>query len=237
MMNITDSSSGLSTEEISWFASRPGVRRRLIDSLMMLDNDDVDLGRLTRFGESVEIAGTCDGLLDNATLAHAAATLLQPARALEIGVRRGFTTCAIVAACPTVEMHMLDSWRPIYSDRPNPGPDLLRKQLSLIGHAGSAHFHQGNSHELLPQLAKNNLTFDLIVVDGDHTERGASEDLRDAFALLAPGGVLIFDDLVHPQHGYLRGVWRHWSSNLANTHRFAEYCDNGLGVGWAIRAA
>jgi predicted O-methyltransferase YrrM len=46
--------------------------------------------------------------------------------------------------------------------------------------------------------------FNLILVDGDHTQEGAEADLRDCFRLLEPGGALIFDDAV-PE---LLEVWR-----------------------------
>jgi predicted O-methyltransferase YrrM len=132
---------------------------------------------------------------------------------------------------------MMDSWRPIYSERPNPGPVLVRQQLRAAGHRGRPVFHQGNSHELMPKLfaLEPNLQFDVIVVDGDHTEAGADQDLRDTFPRIARGGVLIFDDLMHPSHRYLLDVWRRWTKKLADQFSFAEYLDDGLGVGWAVR--
>ena len=215
----------------------------MIAGLEKLDNDDVDLGRLARLRESLPDEPTLDpdrvtdAWLDNAIIAHAAAELLRPKRALEIGVRRGFASCAIVTGFDDVEMHLMDSWRPVYSDRPNPGPVLLREQLKAVGHHANAHFHQGNSHILLPQLFGQDplLKFDLVVVDGDHTESGADADLRDVFPHVAPGGVVIFDDLIHPQHRYLLDLWHRWRDTLAGEFDFAEYLDDGLGVGWALR--
>jgi predicted O-methyltransferase YrrM len=162
---------------------------------------------------------------------------ISPRRALEIGVRRGFTSCAVAAAATNIELHMMDSWRPVYADRANPGPPLIREQLHAIDHRGRATFHHGNSHELMPILftAEPQLQFDIIVVDGDHTEIGADQDLRDTFPRLTRGGVLIFDDLMHPQHKYLLNVWRRWSEALADDFEFAEYLEDGLGVGWAVR--
>jgi predicted O-methyltransferase YrrM len=227
----------ISPEAIAAHARRADTRRRLIDALELIDNDDCDLGRISRFKQTlVENAAHTD-LLDNCTIAHAAAELIRPRRALEIGVRRGFTSCAIVAGARDVEHHMMDSWRPIYSERPNPGPVLVRQQLLAAGHRGRPVFHQGNSHELLPRLfaAEPTLQFDIIVVDGDHTEPGADQDLRDTFPRVARGGVLIFDDLMHPSHRYLLDVWRRWRDKLAADFTFAEYLDDGLGVGWAVR--
>lgn len=49
-----------------------------------------------------------------------------------------------------------------------------------------------------------NATFQLITIDGDHSEVGAHEDLVDCWKLLEPNGFLLFDDIVHPAHLYLR---------------------------------
>jgi predicted O-methyltransferase YrrM len=227
----------ITADQIAQHARRADTRRRLIDALESIDNDDCDLGRISRFKQTLVDGEAHSDLLDNCTIAHAAAELMQPRRALEIGVRRGFTSCAIVAAARDVEHHMMDSWRPVYSDRPNPGPVLVRKQLIAAGHRGRPVFHQGNSHELLPRLfqAEPNLQFDILVVDGDHTEHGAEQDLADTFPRVARGGVLIFDDLMHPSHRYLLNVWRRWANKLGSDFTFAEYLDDGLGVGWAVR--
>jgi predicted O-methyltransferase YrrM len=229
--------SSVSADAIALHARRADTRRRLIDALELIDNDDCDLGRISRFKQTLDDGLAHTDLLDNCTIAHAAAELIQPRRTLEIGVRRGFTSCAIVAAARDVEHHMMDSWRPIYSERPNPGPVLVREQLLAAGHRGRPVFHQGNSHELLPRLfaAEPNLQFDLIVVDGDHTEAGADQDLRHTFPRVARVGVLIFDDLMHPSHRYLLNVWRRWREALSDDFTFAEYLDDGLGVGWAVR--
>src|SRR3954468_25022783 len=106
-------SSIVSPDAIAEHARRPSTRRRLIDALESIDNDDCDLGRISRFKQTMSEGEAHPDLLDNATIAHAAAELIKPRRALEIGVRRGFTSCAIVAGAHDVELHMMDSWRPI----------------------------------------------------------------------------------------------------------------------------
>jgi predicted O-methyltransferase YrrM len=220
-------------------ARRADVRSRLIEALERLANDDCDCGRVERFRQTLIRGAAHADLLDNATVAHAAAELLRPERALEVGVRRGFTCAAIATGCPTVELHLVDSWRPIYAERPNPGPQLVHRQLDTVGHLGRRVTHQGDSHSILPRLFDDHpdLAFDLIVIDGDHTESGADQDLADAFPRVAPKGVLIFDDLVHPSHRYLLSLWRRWRDRLAGEFSFAEYLNDGLGVGWAVRRA
>jgi len=50
--------------------------------------------------------------------------------------------------------------------------------------------------------------FDLITVDGDHSEEGAFDDLLNVIPHLNVGGILVFDDIAHPTHPYLLGVWK-----------------------------
>src|SRR4051794_39110828 len=76
------------------------TRARLIASLETLDNDDVDLARIEKLRGDLHP----QSWLDNAIIAHAAAELIKPRRALEIGVRRGFCSSAIVSANTNVEM-------------------------------------------------------------------------------------------------------------------------------------
>ncbi|MGH7178564.1 MAG: class I SAM-dependent methyltransferase [Tepidisphaeraceae bacterium] len=213
------------------------TRRRLIDALSRLEHDDYDAERIAILRQDLNDNSDECRFLDNAVIAHAAAELIRPSRALEIGVRRGFCAAALVAGAPRVEMHVMDAWPQIYAARPNPGSTLVRRQLQAVGHIGNAIYHHGNSHVMLPKLrsANRRLSYDLILVDGDHTERGAEQDLSDAFGLVGRGGVLIFDDLVHPQHRYLLKLWNAWRDKLESQFSFAEHVDCGLGVGWAVR--
>jgi predicted O-methyltransferase YrrM len=47
---------------------------------------------------------------------------------------------------------------------------------------------------------------DLAFVDGDHSALGGLTDLVNVWGKLRPGGHLVFDDISHPQHLYLRAV-------------------------------
>ncbi|HEX9659999.1 MAG TPA: class I SAM-dependent methyltransferase, partial [Rhodothermales bacterium] len=80
------------------------------------------------------------------------------------------------------------------------------------------------------------LCFDLMTVDGDHTARGASEDLRNVTTRLKLGGVLVFDDIAHPHHPDLRDVW---VREIVRSPMFRtwEFCDLGFGIGVAVRVS
>lgn len=89
-----------------------------------------------------------------------------------------------------------------------------------------------DSHKLLPgKELEWNKKFDLIYVDGDHTQDGAAKDLRDVWPLLAPGGSILIDDVFHKCNwdpdpanpsGFNFGVARAlWGFLQAHSHEFA----------------
>lgn len=83
----------------------------------------------------------------------------------------------------------------------------------------------GDSHDILPRLSHK---FDLIYVDGDHSEEGAVRDMDDCLRLLKPKGIMLIDDLDHPAHRYLRGAAERWAvvnKLIITVHNI------GLGVG------
>jgi predicted O-methyltransferase YrrM len=94
----------------------------------------------------------------------------------------------------------------------------------------------GNSHRALPDYFSKHpdLFFDLITVDGDHSEDGAEQDLREVVPHLKVGGILVFDDISHPAHPYLAQVWR---NVIESDSCFSSwgYSELGYGVALAIR--
>jgi predicted O-methyltransferase YrrM len=89
---------------------------------------------------------------------------------------------------------------------------------------------------VLPRLfsQRPDLTFDLITVDGDHSPRGAARDLQDVLPRLRIGGVLVFDDISHPQHPKLLEIWRRV---VVAERRYStwHFDDVGYGVAVAVR--
>lgn len=53
---------------------------------------------------------------------------------------------------------------------------------------------QGNSIEVLPKLVEQNLSFDVLLLDGDHNYYTVSKELASLDALVRPGGIVIIDD-------------------------------------------
>lgn len=184
---------------------------------------------LARFGSGWRYA---DIVVVLATLAD----LLQPRTYLEIGVRRGRSLCTVAAGAPAVDVYGFDLWMADYAGMDNPGAAFVEEELGRVGHRGRAVFIDGDSHVTVPRFLAEHptLTFDLITVDGDHSELGAAQDLAWVLPRLAVGGAVVFDDISHPLHPELLGVWR---TLIADQPRFSAwtYAGSGYGVGFALR--
>ena len=154
---------------------------------------------------------------DAATLLNWIARNLKPGNYLEIGVRRGRSMAQVLVESPETQAFGFDLWIPGYGSLPeqgihtaNPGPEFVLGELAKLGISKLPKLVRGDSHATLPvffQDPANPQSFDLILVDGDHTTEGARADLELAFAHLAPGGILIFDDICNTAHPELRGLW------------------------------
>ena len=133
-------------------------------------------------------------------------------------------------------MVLFDMWLKNYAGMDNPGPELVKSELTNVGHTGPVEFINGDSHKTVPQYFVDHpgSAFDIITVDGDHTNIGAAQDLADVMPRLKIGGAIVFDDICHPKHPGLRDVWRRL---VEEDRRFSFYSFRsvGYGVGFAIR--
>jgi predicted O-methyltransferase YrrM len=184
---------------------------------------------LTRFGENW-------GYADIVTVLLGLADHLAPKSYLEIGVRRGRSACAVASRAPDCAMVLFDMWLKNYAGMENPGPELVQTELKKVGHRGAVEFVNGNSHETVPAwfAAHPDAAFDIITVDGDHTNLGAAQDLADVMPRLKVGGAVVFDDICHPKHPGLHDVWRRM---VEEDRRFSTWSFRsvGYGIGFAIR--
>ena len=131
---------------------------------------------------------------------------------------------------------MFDMWVENYAGMENPGPDHVNSELDKFKHSGKREFINGNSHETLKKYFRQNpnLYFDLITVDGDHSNLGAAQDIADVLPRLSIGGAVLFDDTGNPNVVGLGDVWK---KMLEENPRFSTftYSEVGYGVGFAIR--
>ncbi|OGS35872.1 MAG: hypothetical protein A2293_07230 [Elusimicrobia bacterium RIFOXYB2_FULL_49_7] len=174
--------------------------------------------------------------LDIVNVLYGASKAVKPKNYLEIGVRRGRSVCMVAKATPTVNIFAFDMWKANYAGMDNPGPDFVRSELSRMGHRGQVQFVNGNSHETLKRFFLDNptLTFDMMTVDGDHSEVGAAQDLNDVIPHLSVGGILVFDDISHPSHPYLLNLWKKTIAAHPGLVSY-EFTEMGYGVAFAIR--
>lgn len=174
--------------------------------------------------------------VDQLTVLHTVARLLQPEDYLEIGVFRGRSMSVVASAAPGCRLWGFDLWVENYADLANPGPDFVHSQLKQVGYTGSAKLTSGDSQKTVPDFLQlhPDLYFDLITVDGDHSREGAVRDLQNVLPRLKVGGVLVFDDISHSLHPYLEEVW---DETVASNSNFiaAKFTEVGHGVALAIR--
>ena len=73
--------------------------------------------------------------------------------------------------------------------------------------------------------------FDYILVDGNHDKRAARRDLENVSGMLAPAGILIFDDIAEDGCG-LDDVWQQFKKGHPAEYLCAEdYGGKGVAVG------
>lgn len=147
----------------------------------------------------------------------------KPKRYLEIGVRRGYSMAMVAMVSPKTSIVGVDMWVAGYGGEKNASPGMVEDALKAMGCENEIKFLNGNSHIILPQYFIDNPKefFDLILVDADHTEAGALEDLQTCLPHLASGGFLVFDDLHDPE---LQRAWQ----GIQGQYPELEYYSKGI---------
>lgn len=218
-------------------AQRPAVTSDVLAVLRALTPDPYLEFLIDYLSAGVEKFGEDWEYLDIMNVLLASSRLIQPRRYLEIGVRRGRSLSLVARGCPGVDITGFDLWVKNYAGIDNPGTDFVRQELARMGHTGSLELISGNSHETVPEYFRKNpgVRFDLITVDGDHTDRGALADLACVIPHLSVGGILVFDDIAHPHHPGLAAVWRKALGKAQGRFATEEYTALGYGIAFAIR--
>lgn len=217
-------------------ALSPALLRRVTAILELLEPDDYIRYLLAYYRAGLERFGDAWRYSDILTVLSAVAELAQPQNYLEIGVRRGRSMAMVASPCPDCSIVGFDLWLPGYAGMSNPGPEFVRAEMRKVGHSGPLELVTGDSHETVPRFLSEHrdMFFDLITVDGDHSKRGAEQDLRGVLPRLKIGGVIVLDDICHPLHPYLAHIWE---KLVASDSRFAawQFAELGYGVALAIR--
>ena len=164
----------------------------------------------------------------------AAATFLQPATYLEVGVWRGRSAAVVGTLAPDCAIYGFDMWIPDYAGSENPGPDFVKEELKNAGHSSEVVLVSGDSRVTLPAFLRKHpdLYFDLMVIDGDKSMSGAASDFAAALPRLKVGGILVYDDMAS-----LPRLQRIWNKVIGSDIRYVhwEYRNAGVGVAAAVR--
>lgn len=127
-----------------------------------------------------------------------------PRSYLEIGVQDGESLRRVVTASPQLRhLTLCDTWDSSYGGTGRGSAMHITALLHDLNYKGQVAYLNGRSQETLPTYWVGKLDtdrFDLVFVDGDHSEAGALADLINGWA--ACGDVLVAHDIEFPE------VWR-----------------------------
>ena len=213
------------------FATDAYCIRAVSDILELLEPDDFIKQLLKEYPERLD---SRELYADLVTVLFSISVIMSPKTYLEVGVRRGRSMAVVASVCPECRIVGFDTWEPVYSGMPTPGPEFVVQELKKVGYKGCPVLISGDSHLMLQAYFSTigeDSRFDLITVDGDHSHVGATQDLLDVLPWLRVGGVIVFDDIVLVPH--LRESWR----VVSEDPRFScwEWTANGYGVALAVK--
>jgi predicted O-methyltransferase YrrM len=118
----------------------------------------------------------------------AMATHVKPQFVLELGSSLGYTCAGLAQVMPQVPVHSIEAAEPVYSYALDVGKRAGLQNLTL---------HLGRFKEVLPGLLPllSEKGPGLVIVDGHHTYEATVFYAGLLFQYLAPGSVIVFDDI------------------------------------------
>lgn len=177
-----------------------------------------------------------DELYDSYVLMWEIGANLAPKRILEIGTRTGISLCQLLSAY--IDPNVIE--RIVCIDPFNDrflSPGLVKQNLRHLNlPADKVDFWVAKSKDAIPEIEKDGEQFDYILVDGDHSKEVAREDLEMVNPLLAPGGVVVFDDIsTAPGECGLITVWNDFKNQHLTEYDEWHEVMVGKGVAWAFK--
>lgn len=124
---------------------------------------------------------------------------------LEIGTFVGTSAIKLVEMITNADITVIDMWED-YNEvggtigtvdkiKENHVERIFYQNIETSGLKHLFTIKKGNSFNVLLDLVKDNMQFDVIYVDGSHTLLDSYADIMLSFELLRIGGVLIIDDV------------------------------------------
>lgn len=129
--------------------------------------------------------------------------------AFEIGTFNGGTTRVIAEALP-------DDGQMWTLDLPPADFDRTQSPENFGGHSVGREYRDSPAAGRITQFLEDSVAFDpapfegrcdLVLVDGAHDHEHGVADTLTAFRLVAPGGIVIWDDFTSYWHGLVRGIF------------------------------
>lgn len=228
----------LTLRTVSHAADTIETKRQVLSLLEALTPDPAHTFLAEWYRHGVKSFGEDWKYLDALSVLVAYAKLARPKAYLEIGVRNGKSLCMVAATSSSTAIWGFDLFPATYAGIVSLGPETIADEAKRLGHTGALRLIGGDSRESVPAFLNDNpdAVFDLIYVDGDHTEEGARIDLENVVPRLAYGGLLVFDDICNPATRYLSRVWQSFLRDHRDLHG-TQYFDGGNGVAFALRTA
>ena len=132
--------------------------------------------------------------------------------AAELGVYRGGTSALLLQKFTDLHLVMVDEWATYTVEHPyrQSGDGASRQssdqQARNMQQAIESTEFASDRRDISPCDSTSEAafwyqqTFDFVFVDADHTYDGVMADIRNWWPLLKCGGLMIFDDYVHPRN-------------------------------------
>lgn len=152
---------------------------------------------------------------------------------LEIGTRDGGSLEVVLSnARQLSDVICCDTWGSEYGGSGRGGHAHIHVLMDVHGYNGRRTFLDGDSKVTVPKLQPWLAgTFDLILVDGDHSYAGGMADLVSVWPLARPGGAVVFHDIRHPAHPDLAACFAEFVAGRTSHHEVIPE-DYGLGIAW-----
>jgi hypothetical protein len=174
-----------------WEQRGPAPNVELVDTLLHdiaaeLQSQGLRMGRQT-YGEY------SDAELSMARAAWCTVLHQRPSVVVETGVARGVTSRIVLDALDRHERGHLWS-----IDLPHPLEKDLHAQIGAAvpsSHRSRWSFVEGSSRRRLPSLLRSLGQVDLFIHDSLHTARNTRFEMEQTLRVLAPGGIMIVDDI------------------------------------------
>jgi len=125
---------------------------------------------------------------------------------LEIGVREGASLVAVLGADTDNRIRqitMIDPWTAEFGGTGRGSHDHIDYLLDRLKYDGARTYHDTYSKLALPEVKGK---FDMVLVDGNHSAEMAKHDIFESWKYLSPGGIMVVDDVTHPEHAYIQDI-------------------------------